>query len=306
MRTRDIGSLQVSEVGLGCNNFGRRLDQTSTTAVVDAAIDAGITFFDTADTYGDTQSEVLLGKALGARRDDVVVATKFGMPIDDERRGAKPAYVRRACEDSLQRLGTDRIDLYQLHAPDPEVPIAETLAALFELQDAGKVREIGCSNFSAEQLDEAEKMGGGRGFRSVQNQYSLLWREPEHDGVLEACDRYALGFLPFYPLANGLLTGKVRPGSPPPQGSRLAAMPAERAGHWLSEEVLARVGALLDYSERAGVPILTLAFSWLLAHPQVASVIAGATTPDQVRANAAAPSELPEQQRAELDALTAA
>lgn len=306
MRTRKIGTLSVSEVGLGCNNFGRRLDQAATASVVAAAIDSGITFFDTADTYGNTESEVLLGRALGSRRDEVVIATKFGMPLDDERRGASPAYVRRACEDSLRRLGTDRIDLYQLHAPDESTPIEDTMAALAALQHEGKVREIGCSNFSAEQLDEASKTAVDGGFRSVQNQYSLLWRTPEHDGVLEACGRLSLAFLPYYPLANGLLTGKVRPGSPPPQGSRLAGMPAERGSHWLSEEMLARVGTLLDYAERTSTPILTLAISWLLAHPEVASVIAGATTPEQVAANAAAAIELPEHAREELDALTAA
>ncbi len=306
METRLIGSLRVSVVGIGCNNFGRRLDQAATDAVVHSALEAGVTLFDTADTYGDTLSEVMLGRALAGRRDEAVVATKFGMPIDDERYGAAPDYVRRACEDSLARLGTDRIDLYQLHYPDESVPIADTLGALAELVAEGKVREIGCSNFSAAQLREAAAAAGsGPAFASVQNQYSLLDRSPERDGVLEACDELGVAFLPFYPLANGLLTGKVRPGAPLPEGSRLATMPAERAAHWHSPELLARVGALLELAEGEGMSLLTLAFSWLLDHPEVASVIAGASNPEQVRANAAAASRVSPALRAALDALTA-
>ncbi len=185
METRRIGSLEVSLVGLGCNNFGSRLEATGTAAVVHAALDAGVTLFDTADIYGGTHSEELLGRALGPRRAQVIVATKFGMPIDDERRGASPAYVRRAVEDSLRRLGTDYIDLYQLHEPDPRTPIAETLGVLDDLVRAGKVREIGCSNFSVQQLREAEGavQEGAARFVSVQNQYSLLERETER-GVL--------------------------------------------------------------------------------------------------------------------------
>jgi aryl-alcohol dehydrogenase-like predicted oxidoreductase len=211
--TRRIGSLEVSVVGLGCNNFGRRLDYDATSAVVDAALDAGITFFDTADVYGATKSEEYLARALGRRRDDVVVATKFGSRLDEERRGARPEYVRRAVEDSLRRLGTDRIDLYQLHTPDPDVPIGETLGALDELVQTGKVREIGCSNFSAEQLREAEEATreGAARFVSVQNEYSLLHRAPEQD-VLPECERAGLAFIPYFPLANGLLTGKYRRG----------------------------------------------------------------------------------------------
>ncbi len=184
MQTRSIGSLQVSVVGLGCNNFGIRLDEGRTAAVVRSALDEGITLFDTADTYGGQRSEEFLGRALGTRRDEVVVATKFGMPVPDGA-GAAPQYVHRACEASLRRLGTDHIDLYQLHAPDDTVPIADTLGALHELVVAGKVREIGCSNFTADQLAEAAAAAGDRSrFMSVQNQYSLLWRAPEDDGVL--------------------------------------------------------------------------------------------------------------------------
>ncbi len=306
MEERLIGSLRVSVVGVGCNNFGRRLDQAATDAVVHAALEAGVTLFDTADVYGDTLSEVMLGRALGARRDEAVVATKFGMPIDDARYGAAPDYVRRACEDSLARLRTDRIDLYQLHYPDETVPIADTLGALGELVEAGKVREVGCSNFTAAQLREARAAAGsGPAFASVQNQYSLLERSPERDGVLEACDELGVAFLPFYPLANGLLTGKVRPGAPLPEGSRLAAMPAERAAHWHSPELLERVGELLELAEGEGMGLLTLAVSWLLDHPEVASVIAGASSPEQVRANAAAAVSLRPALRAALDSLTA-
>jgi aryl-alcohol dehydrogenase-like predicted oxidoreductase len=305
MDHRSLGSLSVSVVGVGCNNFGARLDQDRSTAVVNAALDAGVNFFDTADIYGATQSEVFLGVALGARRKDVVVATKFGMPIDDTRFGASPAYVRAACDDSLRRLNTDYIDLYQLHYPDDKVPIAETLGALAELVAAGKVREIGCSNFTTEQLREAKSAaGGGPTFVSVQNQFSLLDRSPERDGVLHVCDELGIGFLPFYPLANGLLTGKVRPGEAPPAGTRLASMPTERSAHWLSDEMKDRVGSLLAYADSVNTPLLTFAFSWLLAHRAVASVIAGASSPEQIRANAESLRELTPGELEELARLT--
>ncbi|MDE3064285.1 MAG: aldo/keto reductase [Acidobacteriota bacterium] len=306
MERRALGSLSVSVVGVGCNNFGSRLDQDQTTAVVTSALDAGINLFDTADIYGATQSEVLLGRALGSRRDEAVVATKFGMPIDDRHYGASPAYVRAACDASLARLGTDRIDLYQLHAPDDSVPIADTLGALSELVAAGKVREIGCSNLTATQLREARAAAGdGPAFVSVQNQYSLLARDPERDGVLEACAALGMGFLPYYPLANGLLTGKVRPGEPIPEGTRLALMAPERTAHWLSDRLVERVGDLLAFADEVRVPILTLAISWLLSHGAVSSVIAGASNPAQVRANAAAATSLDPGAIARLDELTA-
>jgi len=306
MQQRSLGSLRVSEVGLGCNNFGARLDQEGATNVVNGALDAGVNFFDTADIYGATKSEVFLGKALGNRRANVVIATKFGMPIDDTHVGASPDYVRAACEDSLRRLGTDYIDLYQLHYPDDTVPIADTLGALRGLVEAGKVREIGCSNFNVTQLREAkEAAGDGPAFVSVQNQYSLLDRSPERDGVLEACDELGLGFLPFYPLANGLLTGKVRPGEPLPEGTRLALMAPERSAHWLSDEFQQRVGELLTYADDIDVPILSLAFSWLLSHPRVSSVIAGASTAEQIRANVAAVTVLSQDQLKELERLDA-
>jgi aryl-alcohol dehydrogenase-like predicted oxidoreductase len=305
MEKRPLGSLQVSVVGVGCNNFGSRLDQSGANDVVGAAIDAGINFFDTADIYGGTKSEEMLGVALGKRRDHVVIASKFGMPIDDTRFGASPAYVRQACDDSLRRLGTDYIDLYQLHYPDDTVPIAETIGALRELVEQGKVREIGCSNFSVAQLQEAKiAAGSGPAFVSVQNQYSLLEREPERDGVLDACDSLGLGFLPFYPLANGLLTGKVRPGKPLPENSRLATMAPERSVHWLGDELQSKVATLLDYADEIEIPILSLAFSWLLGHGAIASVIAGASNADQVRANAAAPRALSGDVVARLDELT--
>jgi aryl-alcohol dehydrogenase-like predicted oxidoreductase len=306
MKQRSLGSLSVSEVGVGCNNFGSRLDEVGALVVVNGALESGVNFFDTADIYGGTKSEVFLGGALGSRRANVVIATKFGMPIDDTHFGAKPDYVRSACEDSLRRLNTDYIDLYQLHYPDETTPIADTLGALQELVAAGKVREIGCSNFTADQLREAKAAAGrGPSFVSVQNQYSLLERAPEHDGVLAACEELGIGFLPFYPLANGLLTGKVRPGEPLPEGTRLANMPAERSAHWLSDEIYGRVGSLLSYAEDTRTPVLTYAFSWLLSHPAVASVIAGASSADQIRANVSSVKELTDSQFEELNRLTA-
>jgi aryl-alcohol dehydrogenase-like predicted oxidoreductase len=302
MDTRRIGSLEVSVVGLGCNNFGRRLDFDATKVVVDAALEAGITFFDTADTYGDTKSEEYLGRALGRRREDVIVATKFGSKIDEQRKGARPEYVRRAVDDSLRCLGTDRIDLYQLHWPDPEVPIGETLGALDELVRAGKVREIGCSNFSADQLREAEaatREGAAR-FASVQNEYSLLLREPEGE-VLPECERLGVAFVPYFPLANGLLTGKYRRGEDAPSGSRLDSGRGERL---LTEENLAVVERLIEFSESRDHTILELTFSWLLSRPTVASVIAGATSAEQARGNAAAAVwDLTDEELTEVDSI---
>jgi aryl-alcohol dehydrogenase-like predicted oxidoreductase len=286
MERRRIGSLEVTVVGLGCNNFGGRLDADATAKVVRAALDAGISFFDTADIYGGTRSEEYLGRALGQRRDEALIATKFGGKLDDERKGARPEYVRRAAEDSLRRLGTDRIDLYQLHMPDPEVPIEETLGAMNELVRAGKVREIGCSNFSVEQLRAAEAvLPGGARFVSVQNHYSLMHRDAERD-VLSECERAGLAFLPYFPLANGLLTGKYRKGQPAPEGARLSG--GSHSARALSEENLDRVEALIRFAESRGRTILELAVSWLLSRPAVASVIAGATRPEQVKSNAAA------------------
>jgi aryl-alcohol dehydrogenase-like predicted oxidoreductase len=305
VQTRRIGSLDVSVVGIGCNNFGRRLDADGTAAVVNAALDAGITFFDTADSYGgDGQSEDLMGRAFGKRRSEAVIATKFGWEIDEQRRGAQPDYVKRAVEGSLKRLRIDYIDLYQLHKPDPSVPIADTLGALNDLVKAGTVREIGCSNFSAEQLREAEAAvpSGGARFVSVQNQYNLFQREPEEAGVLAECERQGIGFLPFSPLANGLLTGKIRRGQPAPEGTRIAAGgPALR---FVTDENVGAVEELIAFAESRGHGILDLAFSWLLSRRPVASVIAGAMTPEQVRANAAAASwELSDADLKEIDGI---
>ena len=285
METRRIGSLNVSVIGLGCNNFGRRLDADRTAAVVGAALDAGITFFDTADIYVETKSEEFLGRALGTRRGDVVVATKFGMPVDEHRRGAKPEYIRRAVEDSLRRLGTDRIDLYQIHQPDPDTPSGDTLGALNDLVRAGKVREIGCSNFSAGQLREAENAArtDAARFVSVQNEYNLLHREPEDD-VIPECLRMGLAFIPYFPLASGLLTGKYRQGRPAPQGSRLESRFGTEP---FTDENLALVESLLQYTTSRGRTLLELAVSWLVMRPTVASVIIGATSPQQANSNVA-------------------
>ena len=289
MKQRALGTLRVSEVGLGCNNFGVRLDQADTTSVVQAALDAGVNFFDTADIYGELQSEVQLGVALGSRRDEAIIATKFGMLHDKSGVCASPEYVRAACDSSLQRLGVDVIDLYQLHFPDATTPLAETIGAMQELVAQGKVREIGCSNFSAAQLREANELAGsGARFVSVQSQYSLLARQPETDGVLEACGELEIGFLPYYPLANGLLTGKVRPGQPIPEGTRLSLMAEDRKVHWLGDRLMSRVDSLIALSGETELTMLDLAFSWLLSHPEVTSVIAGASNPAQIAANARA------------------
>ena len=306
MRTRRIGSLEVSVIGLGCNNFGGRIDAEKSADVVFAALDNGITFFDTADIYGGTKSEEFLGQALGKRRDEVVVATKFGMQVDKERRGAKPEYVKRALNDSLGRLGTDRVDLYILHAPDADTPIADTLAALDDCVKAGKVREIGCSNFSAEQLRQAAAAvaPGAARFVCVQNEYSLVQREPERE-VLAECRRQGISFVPYFPLASGLLTGKYKRGEQPPAGTRLSGMPAERVA--ALDEKLVVVERLTAFAEKKGHTVLELAMSWLLAHDEVASVIAGATSRAQVEANAAAGDwVLDEAEMREVDALAAA
>jgi aryl-alcohol dehydrogenase-like predicted oxidoreductase len=280
MEKRRIGSLEVSVVGLGCNNFGGRLDAAATAEVAHAALDSGINFFDTADVYGGTKSEEFLGEALKNRRDEVILATKFGIKLAEGKEGASPEYVRQAADDSLRRLQTDRIDLYQLHRPDPETPIADTLGALNQLVQAGKVMEIGCSNFSAEQLKEAEAAAqGGAKFVSVQNEYSLFHRAPE-GGVLAECDRQGIGFLPYFPLASGLLTGKYRKGQPVPEGTRLSA-----GNKWLTDDYLDRVEQLIQYAESKGHTLLELAFGWLLSRPAVSSVIAGATKVEQIKAN---------------------
>jgi aryl-alcohol dehydrogenase-like predicted oxidoreductase len=298
MESRRIGPLTVSLVGLGCNNFGGRIDAERTQAVVDAAIDAGITLFDTADIYGGGgASEELLGRSLGDRREEVLVATKFGMPMPDGGAGAHPDYVQSACEASLRRLGTDRIDLYQLHAPDDSVPVDDTIAALEALRDDGKIVAFGCSNFSPEMLD-------GR-WASVQNELSLLRRKGLAE-LIEACRAHDVGILPYFPLASGMLTGKYRRGELPPEGTRLAGLDEERRERAMSDRAFDKVEALTAFAEERGRTLLELAMSWLAGLSCMASVIAGATRPEQVHANAAAVGWLlTDDERAEIDRLTA-
>jgi aryl-alcohol dehydrogenase-like predicted oxidoreductase len=286
LERRKIGALEVSLTGLGCNNFGWRIDPAASARVVAAALDTGINFFDTADIYDRGHSEEFLGRALAGRRREAVIATKFGMKFDEGCQGASPEYVKQACEDSLRRLGTDYIDLYQLHQPDPKTPIADTLGALDDLVRAGKVREIGCSNFSAVQIREAHRTASSRAhFVSVQNQYNLFDRSPETDVVPE-CQGLGLAFLPYFPLANGLLTGKYRRGQAPPKGSRGDAGFGPKV---FTDQNLSKVERLIAFAGSHGHTLLELAFSWLAAQPAVASVIAGAVSPEQVRANASAP-----------------
>ncbi len=295
MQTRRIGSLEVSAAGLGCNAFGGRIDENRTREVVAAALDAGITFFDTADLYGGTLSEEYLGRALGRRRDDVVIASKFGGRIDEQRTGGgRPEYVAQAAEDSLRRLRTDRIDLYQFHFPDPTTPLEETIGAMVDLAAAGKVREIGCSNFSVDLLRQAHAAASSAGaaLASVQNHYSILHREPEN-GMLDVCEELSVAFLPYFPLAKGLLTGKYRRGEPPPEGTRLAAPQAR--GEALPEEQLRTVERLAELARTKGHSVLDLAVGFLLTRRAVASVITGATRPEQVRANVAATAWLPDE-----------
>jgi aryl-alcohol dehydrogenase-like predicted oxidoreductase len=307
--TRRIGDLEVSIVGVGCNNFGRRLDRTGTEAVVHTAMDAGINFFDTADVYGDGVSEEYLSKALGSRRDEAIIATKFGAEIagDPSRSGANPHWIERAVEDSLRRLDTDRIDLYQLHRPDENTPIEDTLETLDRLISVGKVRQIGCSNYSKTEIEEALATSHERGlarFVSVQNEYSLLHRDPEH-GVTDACLRNGLALLPYFPLASGMLTGKYSRGEEAPAGSRLASMSASRAKRFANERNFDHVEQLETFAKDRGHTILELAISWLVAQPVVASVIAGATSPEQVWANVeAAKWQLLDKDLTEIDRIT--
>jgi aryl-alcohol dehydrogenase-like predicted oxidoreductase len=287
--TRPLGhsGIQVSVIGLGCNQFGGRLNKAQTKATLDAAIDAGITFLDTADRYGNTQSEEFMGEALKGRRDQVVLATKFGMDLSDGWSGARgaPDYIRHAVEGSLRRLQADTIDLYWYHRPDGITPIGDTLEALDALVKAGTVAAIGASNFSADQIEAADAIAKERGltrFTAIQNEYSLLSRGAEID-VLPLCESLDIAFIPYYPLASGLLTGKYRRGAAAPEGARLStrdeiATPAQ----WDVIE------ALTEYANERGVALSQVAIGALLAQPAVASVIAGATNPEQITANAAA------------------
>jgi aryl-alcohol dehydrogenase-like predicted oxidoreductase len=294
MRTRDLGPLTVSVVGLGCNNFGGRIDEAATRAVVDAALDAGVTFFDTADIYGNHGgSEELLGRALRGRRGDVVLATKFGKEMGDgaERRGSR-SYLRAALEASLHRLQTEVVDLYQHHEEDTETPLEETIGALDELVSEGKIRAYGTSNYRAATLDRARAIASAA-YVSEQSQYSWLRREAETD-VIPACERLGLGFIPFFPLASGLLTGKVTRDAPPAEGTRLH-------GRTIDDADLDRVERMTAWAQAHGASLLEVAVGGLAAISPVASVIAGATKPEQVRANAAAGQWVPS--AAELDEL---
>jgi aryl-alcohol dehydrogenase-like predicted oxidoreductase len=307
MEMRRVGSLEVSVAGLGCNNFGMRIDEDASKAVVDAALDSGIAHFDTADIYGRSKSEEFLGRALGSRRDEVVITTKVGMGARDGEAGGSAAYVTKGCDESLARLGTDHIDLFLLHTPDPQTPIAETLSAFASLVAAGKVLEVGCSNFSGAQLEEAEAVAADLGvprFVNAQNDYSLLNRAAEAD-VLPVCDRLGVVFIPYFPLASGMLTGKYRRGEEHPEDSRFRAWGA-RAEQFATDERFDAVERLTTFAHDHGHTLPELALSWIAGTPSVGSVIAGATSPEQVRANAAATSawRLTDAERATVAALT--
>ena len=310
MDKRKIGDLEVTIVGIGCNNFGSRLDSASTNAVVHAAMEVGINFFDTADVYGEGVSEEYLGKALGSRREEVIIATKFGAQLGDDpsQSGASPRWIEKAVEGSLRRLGTDYIDLYQVHKPDENTPTEVTLEALDHLISSGKVRQIGCSNYSKAQIEDALSTSRERAlaqFASVQNEYSLLHREPEENGVIEACLKNQLALLPYFPLASGMLTGKYTRGKEAPAGTRLAGMSASRAERFTNAQNFELTERLEAFAKERGHTILELAISWLVAQPVVASVIAGAMRPEQVRANAeGAKWELTTEDLEEIDRIT--
>ena len=311
MNRRSLGKsgLQVSTVGLGCNNFGGRIDLEAARKVVHKALDLGITLFDTADIYGDDGgSEDCLGQILGDRRKDIVLATKFGMEFGKTgvMKGASRRYIMSAVEDSLRRLKTDWIDLYQLHAPDPLTPMEETLRSLDDLVRQGKVRYIGCSNLPAWQVVEAQwiaRQQGLESFISCQDEYSLVRRDLEGE-LQPAMQSYGLGLLPFFPLASGLLTGKYKRNAPPPEGTRFATT-QRLADRYATAANWAIVEGLADFCAKRGHSLLELAFSWLLAPPPVASVIAGATKPEQLEQNVkAADWALTPEDLAEIDRLT--
>jgi aryl-alcohol dehydrogenase-like predicted oxidoreductase len=294
MQTRRLGTAgpEVSLVGLGTNNFGRRIDIEAARPVLSKALDCGITLIDTADAYGaNGASEDFLGRLLGPRRKDVVLATKFGLPIDGAGKpgGASRRYIMAAVEESLRRLKTDWIDLYQLHRPDAQTPIEETLRALDDLVKAGKVRHIGCSNLSAAQLEEAltvSRRHGLASFITCQDEYNLLSRGLDKDRA-PIMQRHGLGLLPYVPLASGLLTGKYRPDAPAPPGSRLAYS-ARHVGRVLNDRNWRMIEALREFAEQRGHTLLELAMSWLASRPFMSGIIAGATKPEQVEQNIAA------------------
>lgn len=311
MDVRNLGrsGLRVSVVGLGCNNFGGRLDLEATRNVVHRALDSGITLFDTADTYGNRGgSETQLGEILGDRRKEIVLATKFGMAMDDAgiKQGASRRYLMQAVEDSLRRLRTDWIDLYQLHTPDASTPIEETLRALDDLIGQGKVRYIGCSNFAGWQVADADWVAHEAGlarFVSAQNEYSLLVRDIENE-LVPAMQHFGLGLLPYFPLAGGLLSGKYRRDIELPSDSRLTDT-KRSADRFLTERNWSRTEALRAYLEPRGRTLLQAAFAWLVSRPTAASVIAGATKPEQIDANiAAAQTRLDAEEIAEIDRIT--
>ena len=305
MKTKKIGSLDVTVVGLGTNNFGFGMEPDAVGPVVDRAIEAGINFFDTADSY--LASEERLGQALKGRRDQVLIATKFGSPMGEGKGGASATYVREAAERSLRKLDIDCIDLYQLHRPDPNTPIAETLGALGELVAEGKVREIGCSNFTAEMLREAGQAvkDGAPKFVSVQNHYNLLERGDESEAIPE-CEKLGISYLPYFPLASGLLSGKYTRGQTPPEGTRMHRW-GDRAQGSLTDANFDIIDALSAWAKDHGHNVLELAIAWLAAKPFIGSVIAGATKPEQVTANVAAGDwDLSAAEVAEIDALTEA
>ena len=314
-RTLGRSGLRVSSIGLGCNNFGSRIDLEATRAVVDKAIDLGITLLDTADIYGGGsqggrgQSETYLGQVLGQRRNAVVLATKFGMPMEEgATAGASRRYLVAACEASLRRLRTDWIDLYQLHAPDPSTPIEETLRALEDLTRAGKIRYAGSSNLAAWQMVEAHWTARSQllsGFVACQDELSLIVRDAERE-ILPAAAACGLGVLPFFPLAGGLLTGKYRRGRPMPAGARLTTI-APLARRYLTDRTWEVAERLIGFAEAHGRSILDLAFSWLLSRPQVASVIAGAIAPEQLDQNVLAGDwQLSPAELGEIDRITLA
>jgi aryl-alcohol dehydrogenase-like predicted oxidoreductase len=288
MRTSWLGDLEVSVVGLGCNNFGRALDSEGSKAVVEAALEVGINHFDTASNYGEGRSESLLGAALGDRRDDVVIATKVGVPIPgwEGSGGAAPEYVRQVLERSLAELATDFVDVYMIHFPDSQTPIEDTLAEMSALVDEGKVRQIGCSNFDPAQLTEALAVSAERGwppFVCDQVQYSMLHREPEENGLAALCLESRVALLPYYPLANGLLTGKTKRGGEP-QGR----LKMDRYQEFLTDENFDLVEAVEEFAGERELSMVQVALGWLLAQEAVPAVTAGATSPEQVRANARA------------------
>jgi aryl-alcohol dehydrogenase-like predicted oxidoreductase len=293
MEYKSLGKsgLQVSAVGLGCNNFGMRIDKEQTAAVVNRALEVGINFFDTADIYGGTQSEVFLGEALGDRRNHVVVATKFSGPTGEGpgNKGGSRRYVMHAVENSLRRLGTDYIDLYQYHFPDPKTPIDETLRALDDLVTSGKVRYVGSSNMTGWQVVEADWVAREahlNPFVTAQNEYSLIDRRAERE-LVPACRKYGIGILPYFPLASGMLTGKYRRGEAPPEGSRIAAW-GSRGERLLSDRNFDIAEGLERFASERGKTLLDVAIGWLATQDAVSSVISGATKPEQVEANAAA------------------